>query len=155
MLCALLGYINISYTQTCGASPKYSLHRCCLRISHVFHMWFSHLTLLFLFVCLVKRFVIEISLSQLSQLRHRQGLQREVLCISVCRTNQLGRRKSGNSASKRRTVGQHQHVIKKKDSTGSDGATHQVLVTESSELLKLLRYEELSTADCTADCPQH
>lgn len=42
-----------------------------------------------------------------------------------------------------------------RDSTGRDGATHQVLVAETSELLKLLRYEELSAADCTADCPQH
>lgn len=38
---------------------------------------------------------------------------------------------------------------------GRDRATHQVLVAEASELLKLLGYEELSAADSTADCPQH
>lgn len=33
--------------------------------------------------------------------------------------------------------------------------THQILIAEPSELLKLLRYEELSAAYSTADCPQH
>ena len=33
--------------------------------------------------------------------------------------------------------------------------THQVLITESSELLELLGYEELGTAHCTADRSHH
>lgn len=33
--------------------------------------------------------------------------------------------------------------------------THQVLFTQSPELLELLRYQELSTSDCAANFPQH
>jgi len=40
-------------------------------------------------------------------------------------------------------------------SRGWNEATHQVLFTEPSELLKLLCHEELSTAHCTADRAQH
>lgn len=38
---------------------------------------------------------------------------------------------------------------------GCNEATHQVLITEPSELLELLCYEELSAAYCTADRPQN
>lgn len=43
----------------------------------------------------------------------------------------------------------------KPDSQQCVTATHQVLITKSSKLLKLLWDEQLSAAYCTADRPQH
>lgn len=53
------------------------------------------------------------------------------------------------------TIGQQKKDSKHTHSTGHNEATHQVLITEPSELLKLLWYEELSTPYCTADRPQN
>lgn len=85
---------------------------------------------------------------------------RRLLHVSVSGKNDVGRRKMKENWVTKRLRGQHKHVVRRaayqeSDVKQCDGATHQILVTETSELLKLLRYEELSTAYCTADCPQH
>lgn len=77
----------------------------------------------------------------------------------MCRTNDVGRRKIKENWVSEGLRGQ-QHTVRRvayqqRDSIGCNGDTHQVLITETSELLELLRHEELSAAYCTADRPQH
>lgn len=53
-----------------------------------------------------------------------------------------------------KSVVQHKNSIQREIQQEVD-ATHQVLLTEASELLKLLRHEELSAAYRTTDRPQN
>lgn len=58
--------------------------------------------------------------------------------MSVCRTNDVGRRKMKKNGMSKRMGGQQKHVVRRERFNTNNGATHQVLVTETSELLKLL-----------------